>query len=73
MAMTIEDVLARRIGLQGYGWTEAIAAAPATADILARELGWSEADRDRALSEYVEKIRDFQQKAGLAVESQVGA
>jgi hypothetical protein len=36
-------------------------------------LGWSEADRDRALSEYVEKIRDFQQKAGLAVESQVGA
>jgi glycerol-3-phosphate dehydrogenase len=73
MAMTIEDVLARRIGLQFYGWAEAIAAAPATADILARELGWSEADRDRAVSEYVEKIRDSQQKAGLTVAPRVGA
>jgi glycerol-3-phosphate dehydrogenase len=73
MAMTIEDVLARRIGLQFYGWTEAIAAAPATADILARELGWSEADRSNALGEYIEKIRDFQQKAGLAVEPLAGA
>jgi glycerol-3-phosphate dehydrogenase len=73
LAMTIEDVLARRIGLQFYGWSEAIAAAPPTADLLARELGWPEADRDDALSEYVEKIRKFQRKAGLAVESQVGA
>ena len=73
LAMTIEDVLARRIGLQFYGWSEAIAAAPPTADLLARELGWPEADRDNALSEYVEKIRKFQRKAGLAVESQVGA
>jgi glycerol-3-phosphate dehydrogenase len=73
MAMTIEDVLARRIGLQFYGWAEAIAAARPTADILGLELGWSETDRGNALSEYVEKIRDFQRKAGLAVESQVGA
>jgi glycerol-3-phosphate dehydrogenase len=68
MAMTIEDVLARRIGLQFYGWSEAIAAARPTAELLARELGWSEADRDNALSEYVEKLRAFQRKAGLAVE-----
>ena len=73
MAMTIEDVLARRIGLQFYGWAEAIAAASPTADLLARELGWSEANRENALSEYVEKIRDSQRKAGLAVKSQVGA
>jgi glycerol-3-phosphate dehydrogenase len=73
MAMTIEDVLARRIGLQFYGWSEAIAAATPTADLLAHELEWSGADRGNALSEYVEKIRDFQRKAGLAVESQVGA
>ena len=66
-AMTIEDVLARRIGLQFYGWSEGIAAAPPTAHLLSRELGWSEADRNRALSEYVEKIRGFQQKAGLTV------
>jgi glycerol-3-phosphate dehydrogenase len=67
MAMTIEDVLARRIGLQFYGWTEAIAAAPATTDILARELGWSEADRGDALGVYIEKIRGLQRKAGLTV------
>jgi glycerol-3-phosphate dehydrogenase len=73
MAMTIEDVLARRIGLQFYGWAEAIAAAPATVDILARELGWTEEDRDRALREYVEKIRDFQQRAGLTVAPKAGA
>ncbi len=73
MAMTVEDVLARRIGLQFYGWSEAIAAAPPTADLLMRELGWSEPDRDNALSEYVEKIRDLQRKAGLAVEPQAGA
>ena len=73
MAMTIEDVLARRIGLQFYGWSEAIAAATPTADLLAHELAWSEADRGNALSEYIERIRDFQRKAGLAVESQVGA
>jgi glycerol-3-phosphate dehydrogenase len=73
MAMTIEDVLARRIGLQFYGWNDAIGAAPATADILSRELGWSEADRGRALSEYVEKIRSFQRKAGLTVAPQVEA
>jgi glycerol-3-phosphate dehydrogenase len=71
MAMTIEDILARRIGLQFYGWSEAIAAATPTADLLAHELGWSETDRGNALSEYVEKIRDFQRKAGLAVESQL--
>src|ERR1700719_8361 len=73
MAMTVEDVLARRIGLQFYGWSEAIAAAPSTADVLARELGWSEAERSNALSEYVKKIRDLQRRAGLAVEPQAGA
>jgi glycerol-3-phosphate dehydrogenase len=73
MAITIEDVLARRIGLQFYGWSEAIATAAPTADLMARELGWPEADRANALSKYVEKIRDSQRKAGLAVESQVGA
>ena len=67
MATTIEDVLARRVGLQFYGWSETIAAAPATAEVLMREWGWSEADRDNALTEYVKKIRDLQRKAGLTV------
>ncbi|MGA8143474.1 MAG: glycerol-3-phosphate dehydrogenase/oxidase [Candidatus Acidiferrales bacterium] len=70
MAMTIEDVLARRVGLQMYGWSEAIAAAPATAELLGRELGWPVVERERALHEYVEKILDLHRKAGLAVEPQ---
>jgi glycerol-3-phosphate dehydrogenase len=73
MAMTVEDVLARRIGLQFYGWSEAIAAAPPSVDVLARELGWSEAERSNALSEYVKRIHDLQRKAGLAAEPQAGA
>jgi glycerol-3-phosphate dehydrogenase len=72
MAMTVEDVLARRIGLQFYGWSEAIAAAPPTADVLAHELGWSEVERANALSEYVKKIRELQRRAGLAVEPRAG-
>jgi glycerol-3-phosphate dehydrogenase len=71
MAITMEDVLARRVGLLFSGWSAAIAAAPPTADVLARELGWSEAERDNALGEYVKKVRDLQKKAGIAIESEV--
>jgi glycerol-3-phosphate dehydrogenase len=67
MALTIEDILARRTGLQIYGWSEAIAAAPEVADLLAREHNWPEVEKRRALCEYVEKIRDLQRKAGLPI------
>ena len=42
MAQTIEDILARRLGVQFYGWKEAAEAAPAVAQLLAREFAWSE-------------------------------
>jgi glycerol-3-phosphate dehydrogenase len=70
MAMTIEDVLARRIGLQVYGWTEALAAAPGVADLLAREHRWTDAEREQALREYVGRICDLQRAAGLAIGAQ---
>ena len=41
MAMTIEDALMRRTGLQIYSWRAAIRAAAPTAAILAKELGWT--------------------------------
>src|SRR5277367_565174 len=41
LAVSIEDVLARRIGLQLYSWRDAITAAPIVAAYLADELGWS--------------------------------
>ena len=66
MASTIEDVLARRIGLQFYSWRDSIQAAPAVAQLLAREFGWSDATTRESAADYAEKIRALMQKAGLA-------
>jgi glycerol-3-phosphate dehydrogenase len=64
MATTIEDVLGRRIGLQLYGWRDAIRAAPTVAELLARELGWTEAAKCQAVTEYEAKIDGWIQKSG---------
>jgi glycerol-3-phosphate dehydrogenase len=68
MAMSIEDVLARRIGLQLYGWRIAIDAAPVVGSVLARELGWSPAQKQKAVEEYVQKISRLMEIAGLVPE-----
>ncbi len=65
MAMSIEDILARRIGLQLYGWSIAVTAAPVVGAHLARELGWSPAQQQRAVDEYVNKIHHLMEIAGL--------
>jgi glycerol-3-phosphate dehydrogenase len=64
MALSIEDVLARRIGLQLFGWRLAIQAAPAVAAILGRELGWSEEQEASALDGYVAKMNRMLTAAG---------
>ena len=56
MAMTIEDILFRRLGVQLYSWRSAIHAAPVVAAILANELGWSDDVAASATREYVAKI-----------------
>jgi glycerol-3-phosphate dehydrogenase len=66
MAMSIEDILARRIGLQFYGWREAIQTAPVVAGLLALELGWSNSVERQALDQYVGKIQGYMRKAGLS-------
>ncbi len=66
MAVSIEDVLARRIGLELYGWKESLQAAPVAADLLARELGWSESAGREALDRYVERVFRLMERAGLA-------
>jgi glycerol-3-phosphate dehydrogenase len=48
MAMTLDDVLFRRTGLGTLGKLEANAVADAAA-IMAAELGWSEAERERQI------------------------
>jgi len=68
MALGIEDVLARRIGLQLYGWRVAIRAAPVVAALLRRELGWSEAEEHAAASRYADKINHMLAVAGQAPE-----
>ncbi len=65
LAATIEDVLARRIGLQLYGWRDAMRAAPDVADLLARELGWPEAAKREAVIEYLAKIEKWMQTSGI--------
>ncbi|MGC1255226.1 MAG: FAD-dependent oxidoreductase [Candidatus Acidiferrales bacterium] len=65
LAVTIEDVLARRTGLQMYGWREAMRAAPTVADLLARELGWPEAAKREAVNEYLAKLEKWMQTSGI--------
>jgi glycerol-3-phosphate dehydrogenase len=57
MAEGLGDVLARRLGVQFYGWLEAAAAAGPTGRLLGRELGWSAARVEEAVEEYQREIR----------------
>lgn len=66
MAATIEDVLARRIGLQLYSWRDAIQAAPVVGSLMAKELHWTSSFTRAAITHYVEKINHFLDSAGLS-------
>ena len=66
MAMTIEDVLARRTGLELFDWRLAIEAAPVVASHLARELAWAEEYKAAALRDYVGRIERMLNALGLA-------
>ena len=65
MAMTIDDVLSRRTGLQLLDWKAAREAAALTGSLMARELGWG-AERTRSeVENYREKITRLLALAGL--------
>jgi len=66
MAITIEDVLFRRLGMQVYSWRDAILAAPVVASILRAELSWSAQTEQNAMEQYVGKINRYLQLAGLS-------
>lgn len=66
MAQTIEDVLARRLGLQMYDWRAAIAAAEVVADLLATERDWSGERKSAEISGYLTKLREFLKELGLS-------
>jgi glycerol-3-phosphate dehydrogenase len=65
MAQTIEDILARRLGLQMFDWRKAIEAAPLVGEILGRELGWSREQIDSGVKEYLGKIRGYLEELEL--------
>jgi glycerol-3-phosphate dehydrogenase len=68
MAMSIEDILARRIGLQLHGWREAIQAAPVVAQYLAQELGWSAMQTKEAVEQYTSRLNQMLECLGLQPE-----
>jgi glycerol-3-phosphate dehydrogenase len=70
MAVTIEDVLARRIGLQLHSWRDAIDAAPVVAGLMAAELQWDSDFESLAERQYVERMHYFLDSAGLSRERQ---
>ena len=66
MACTIEDVLARRLGMQFYSWRDAIDAAPVVGSLMAEELQWTSSVAREAVTSYVEKINQLLDSAGLS-------
>lgn len=66
MAATIEDVLARRLGIQLYSWRDAIDAAPAVGALMAEELRWTDSAAHDAVTNYVGKINYLLDTAGLS-------
>lgn len=66
MAATIEDVLARRIGMQLYSWRDAMEAAPTVGSLLAKELNWSNSATAEAVNAYVGKVSYLLKSAGLS-------
>src|SRR5262249_32800387 len=66
MAENIEDLLARRTGVQMYSWRGALKAAPVVGGLLAKEKGWDVTKEDAAVREYTEKIRGYLQELELS-------
>jgi glycerol-3-phosphate dehydrogenase len=65
MAVSVEDILSRRLGLQFYDWRLAIQAAPVVGDILGRELGWSSDRTRQEVDAYIDRINAFMEALGL--------
>ena len=66
MATTIEDVLARRTGMQFYSWELAMKAAPKTAELMAKELSWSPEFARSSVEAYLRGIKQMLAHAGLS-------
>ena len=70
MAQTIEDLLARRVGLQFHSWRLAAEAAPVAGAVLARELGWSEERTRQAVADYLDRLAGLWRNIGAEEKQQ---
>jgi len=73
MAVTIEDVLARRLGMQFYSWSDCLDAAPIVGSLMQKELQWRDASTREAITTYIEKIYHLIETAGLSRERHVAS
>jgi glycerol-3-phosphate dehydrogenase len=69
LAANVEDILARRLGVQFFSWREAIRSAPLVASLMAQELQWSSEQAKSETAKYVGKINGFLEHAGLELET----
>lgn len=65
MAISIEDILSRRLGLQFFDWSLALQAAPLVGSILAGELGWTRSRTEEEVQRYVNRILGSSHALGL--------
>lgn len=56
MAMTVDDVAARRLHLNFEDWSRGVDQAPAIAAVMARELGWTATEADAQARRYAELV-----------------
>lgn len=63
MAVTLDDLLTRRTRSSTDNWRVARASAAEVAALVAGELGWSHADRDVQVAEYIRATEQFDPKA----------
>ena len=73
LAATLEDVLARRLGVQFFSWRQAIHSAPVVASLMAQELRWPAEQAKSEAAKYAAKINRYLELAGLAPETVSGA
>ncbi len=68
MAQSIEDVLARRTGIQVHSWKNAVAAAPLAGELLGREFGWSKEATMKAIKDYTSTLRSWALRAAVPLD-----
>ncbi|GAB3978820.1 FAD-dependent oxidoreductase [Spirosoma terrae] len=68
MAVTLRDVLARRWRLELSDWQLTIRVLPIVAELMARELDWSDQHRQQQINSYQSLLNTFLKRAGLTTQ-----